>query len=80
MVKYTLAQAKAHLSALIDQVEAGETVTITRRGRDAARVLPPEPTLRRIELKELRELTDRMPRRNTDAGEFMRKIRDEERY
>ena len=37
----SLAHAKAHLSALIDRVEAGETVTITRRGKEVARLSPP---------------------------------------
>ena len=80
MPTYTLAQAKAHLSALLDQVEAGETVTITRRGKLVARVQSPEPTRRKIELDELRDVTNRMPLRDTEAGEFMRRMRDEERY
>lgn len=36
----TLAEAKAKLSALIDRVEAGETVAITRRHRVVAEVRP----------------------------------------
>jgi prevent-host-death family protein len=80
MNSYSLAQAKAHLSALIDRVEAGETVTITRRGKEVARILPPETPRRKIDADELRALTDRMPLRDTDAGEFIRKMRDEERY
>jgi prevent-host-death family protein len=36
----SLARAEAHLSTLIDGVEAGETVTITRRGREVARLRP----------------------------------------
>jgi len=80
MNSYSLAEAKAHLSALIDRVEAGETVTITRRGKEVARVLPPETSRRKIDADELRALTDQMPLRDTDAGEFIRKMRDEERY
>ena len=34
-----LAEAKAGLSALLDAVEAGEEVVITRRGRSVARVI-----------------------------------------
>jgi prevent-host-death family protein len=33
-------EAKTHLSELIAAVEAGETVTITRRGRAVARLMP----------------------------------------
>ena len=76
----SLADAKAHLSALIDRVEAGETVTITRRGKEVARLSPPVRPREQIDPEELRALTDTMPMRNTDAGEFMRRLRDEERY
>ena len=76
----SLAHAKAHLSALIDRVEAGEIVTITRRGKEVARLSPPIGPCERIDPEELRALTDTMPLRNTDAGEFMRRLRDEERY
>jgi len=33
-------EAKTHLSELIAAVEAGEVVTITRRGRPVARLMP----------------------------------------
>ena len=33
-------EAKTHLSALLAAVEAGETVTITRRGKAVARLVP----------------------------------------
>ena len=36
----TATQAKAHLLALLDDVEAGETIEITRRGRTIARLVP----------------------------------------
>lgn len=35
--------AKTHLSELLAAVEAGETVTITRRGRPVARLVPVAP-------------------------------------
>jgi antitoxin (DNA-binding transcriptional repressor) of toxin-antitoxin stability system len=40
MKQVTLAKAKATLSALLDRVEAGETVAITRRHRVIAEVRP----------------------------------------
>jgi antitoxin (DNA-binding transcriptional repressor) of toxin-antitoxin stability system len=40
MKQVTLARAKATLSALLDRVEAGETVQITRRHRVVAEVRP----------------------------------------
>lgn len=35
----TLADAKAHLSALLDDVAAGQEVVVTRRGRPVARIV-----------------------------------------
>ena len=34
-------EAKTHLSALLDAVEAGETITITRHGKPVAQLMPP---------------------------------------
>ncbi|MCY4388558.1 MAG: type II toxin-antitoxin system prevent-host-death family antitoxin [Desulfurellaceae bacterium] len=35
-------EAKTNLSALLDAVAQGETITITKRGRPVARLVPPE--------------------------------------
>ncbi len=35
-------EAKTHLSQLLDDVAAGETITITRHGVPVARLVPPE--------------------------------------
>ena len=43
--------AKAHLSELLDAVERGESVVITRYGRRVARLVP-EATRRQTELEE----------------------------
>jgi prevent-host-death family protein len=42
--------AKTHLSRLIDQVNAGEEIVITRHGRPVARLIPAEaaPPKRRL--------------------------------
>ena len=50
-----LAEAKAGLSALLDAVEAGEEVVITRRGQPVARVVrehsrPVDPSRPALEL------------------------------
>jgi len=39
----TLAATKAHLSAVVDRVLAGEEVVITRRGRAVARIVADRP-------------------------------------
>ena len=39
--------AKTHLSALLERVERGEEITITRRGRPIARLVPLDRTTAR---------------------------------
>ncbi len=53
-------EAKTHLSALLDAVERGETIEITRHGRPIARLTPPEPKVGNAEVIErLRALARR---------------------
>jgi prevent-host-death family protein len=40
-------EAKNTLSALLDLVESGEEVTITRHGKAVARLVPPKPRIDR---------------------------------
>jgi prevent-host-death family protein len=40
MSEIGLREAKAHLSALIDRVEQGQTLTLTRHGKPVARIVP----------------------------------------
>ncbi len=58
-------EAKTHLLGLLDAVERGETIVITRHGRPIARIVP-ESDHRRAELKrvfaEIEELRKTMPR------------------
>jgi prevent-host-death family protein len=42
-----LFDAKTHLSALIDRVERGEEIVITKRGAAVARLVPPAAQRRR---------------------------------
>jgi len=44
-------EAKARLAQLLDEVERGETVVITRHGRAIARIVP-ELDLRREEIRQ----------------------------
>jgi prevent-host-death family protein len=45
-------EAKAHLSALLEQVARGEEITITRHGRAVARLVPVEAASGRARLAE----------------------------
>jgi prevent-host-death family protein len=78
MHTFTLAEAKAQLSRLIAMVEAGEDVTITKRGQAVVRLVRSTPT--RQKLPSLTELRARLPEQTEDAGEFIRSVRDSDRY
>jgi antitoxin (DNA-binding transcriptional repressor) of toxin-antitoxin stability system len=77
MVTVNLVQAKAHLSELLDKVEAGEEVVITRHGRAVAqmhRVSRPKKPLR---LDDLAAFRATMPRLRRPSVELLREGRDE---
>ena len=76
----SLAEAKARLSELVERVEGGEAVCITRRGKPVARLLAAQPARKRIDVAALRAITKQMPRQRQSAGRFVRKMRDEARY
>lgn len=80
MSAVTLAEAKAHLSELIERVAAGETVCITRRGKPIAKIMPLDEPRKRVDVSMLRAITDKMPPQAESAGDFVRRLRDEDRY
>ncbi len=57
--------AKTHLPRLLDEVERGETVTITRHGRPIARLVPVRGNQRTVTetIEALREFRQRHPLR-----------------
>ena len=75
-----LKDAKARLSELIERARAGETVTISRRGKVVAQLTASPAARRPIDLDGLRALTRRLPRADRDAGELVRELRDDARY
>lgn len=79
MKHVNLADAKAHLSELVDRVAAGETVEIVRRGKPAARLLPPEPVKTKVDVAGLRERASRIPRQRS-AARAVRQMRESARY
>ena len=76
----SLADAKAHLSELVAQAEAGDPVCITRRGKPVARLSAVAKNHRPIDLAALRALTETMPVQAEMAGDLLRRMRDESRY
>jgi len=80
MSAINLADAKAHLSELIDRVEAGDSIDITRRGKPVARLTAMARPRRRIDIATLKALTSTMPPQALDAAEAVRSMRDDDRY
>ena len=80
MTTVKLADAKAHLSELIDRVQSGETVSITRHGKPVAQLVPAKPKRKPIDIAALEALTDGQPYQEESAGDFIRRMRDEDRY
>jgi prevent-host-death family protein len=80
MVAINLAEAKAHLSELVDRVEAGDTIEITRRGRRVARLTGVDRPRKRVELAALQAVTAAMPPPTQNATDLVRSMRDGDRY
>jgi antitoxin (DNA-binding transcriptional repressor) of toxin-antitoxin stability system len=80
MRSVNLAEAKAHLSELVERAAAGEPVCITRRGKPVAQLSAVGTPRKRIDVTALRAMTDAMPLQRESAGAFIRRMRDEDRY
>ncbi|HEY8260289.1 MAG TPA: type II toxin-antitoxin system prevent-host-death family antitoxin [Methylosinus sp.] len=80
MSAVTIAEAKAHLSELVERAAGGETVCVTRRGKAIAKIAPLDQPRKRVDIAALRALTDRMPLQTEPSSEFVRRMRDEDRY
>ena len=77
MVTVNLAQAKARLSELLDQVEAGQEVVITRRGKAVAHLSAAVRPKKPLPLRDLAGFRAAMPRLRGPAAELLREVRDE---
>ncbi len=76
----SLADAKAHLSELVDRVEAGASIDITRRGRPVARLTAVARPRKPIDVTLLQSLTATMPLQSQRAADLVRAMRDGDRY
>lgn len=75
-----LADAKAHLSELVDRVEAGASIDITRRGKPVARLTAVAAPRKQIDAGLLQALTAAMPPQGGSAADLVRSMRDDDRY
>jgi prevent-host-death family protein len=75
-------EAKTHLSELLDKVENGEEITITRRGHPVAKLIPAKPkhdvAAAMEAVRKLRELAKEIKPGTFSWAEF-KKYRDEGR-
>jgi prevent-host-death family protein len=78
VVTVNLAEAKARLGELISKVEAGELVTITRRGKPVAQLSA--VTSQKKPLRSLAAFRKSMPKSRKPSAILLRTMRDEERY
>ncbi|MBZ9934992.1 type II toxin-antitoxin system prevent-host-death family antitoxin [Mesorhizobium sp. BR1-1-16] len=79
MLTVNLAHAKTHLSELLDRVEAGEDIVITRHGRAVAQLRAAETPKTSIPFEELAALRASLPKLDRSSAELLREMRDEER-
>ncbi|WP_363182386.1 type II toxin-antitoxin system prevent-host-death family antitoxin [uncultured Lamprocystis sp.] len=77
MQTLSVAAAKARLSAVLAQVEAGEEIVITRRGVAIARIVAePAARLPQFDMAELFTFVDGQPMHvGADAGQFVGEMR-----
>ena len=80
MKTVNLAEAKAHLSRLVEEARGGEPICITRRGKPVAQLVAVTAPKKPIDVAALRALVEGMQPQRDSAGEFMRRMRDDERY
>ncbi|UFS77604.1 type II toxin-antitoxin system prevent-host-death family antitoxin [Tardiphaga sp. 37S4] len=74
-----LADAKTHLSELVDRVEAGDSIDITRRGKPVARLTAVARPRKPIDAAQLQSLTASMPLQTQAAADLVRSMRDSDR-
>lgn len=72
-------EAKTNLSALLQRVEQGERIVITKHGRAVALLVPPQEDDRREALRETVEAIHAFRRGRTLGGLTAQELRDEGR-
>jgi len=77
MITINLVQAKAHLSELLDKVEAGEEVIVTRHGRAVAYIHRVSRPKHPLKLDDLAAFRATMPRLQKSSTKLLREAREE---
>jgi prevent-host-death family protein len=81
MASHSVAEARNHLSELIDRALEGEGVVITRHGQPVVELRPMEPLLKTMSAEDLAWLAKRRvgqaEKFSSDAARLVRDMRDE---
>lgn len=72
----SVAEAKAHLSEILDAVEKGEHVEITRRGKPVADLVPKVEARKPLTMEFFEQVTAGM-KQQPDSVDLIRQMRDE---
>jgi prevent-host-death family protein len=78
MVEINVKEARSNLSSILDRVEKGEEIILTRRGKRVARIsnLDNKPA----PLKSLKQLRNKIRVKGKSLSQTVTDQRDEERY
>jgi prevent-host-death family protein len=76
----SLAEAKAHLSELVDRVEGGQSIAITRRGKPVAQLTTVAAPRKHVDLALLQRFSATLPVPDESAADLVRSMRDGDRY
>jgi prevent-host-death family protein len=77
MLQVTVAEARTQLSSLLDALEAGAAMVITRRGKPIAELVP-RCSVRDL-LPQLQALRDALPEQRSSGVDTQRMLRDASR-
>jgi prevent-host-death family protein len=80
MSTYSIAQAKDHLSRLVDEALEGKQVTITRHGKPVVELRPAAPAGGPVTMKDiewLRKCRESLPSFDGDTVAEIRAMRDD---
>ena len=75
----TAREARKIFSSLLDETEHGAVVSITRRGQEVARLVPPE-SVGSDGFPDMAEFRNSIKVKGTPTSQVVIEMRDEERY
>ncbi len=77
MLEINVKEARSRMKALLDRVEKGQEIILTRRGRRVAKLVSPEPEHRLPSLKDFRNT---LKPSGKPLSLIVKEARDEDRF